>query len=209
MPWSNVVAHDAQNGTRVAAYALRRVDESVDMIEERIRIPFDDQGKRLSTIEEAAYRRGFKSGEAAGRAEGQKTIEADHAILLPLITEVERLKEVVLSAAEDEIVKIALAAAKHVLRREMQHPELLLEYVREAIRKIGQAQTLLIRVPEQDLERLTQERAELMQLAEGVDWLKIESDRYLLPGECIVEGNERVIDSRLDSQMAAIEKGLV
>jgi len=209
MPWSKVVAHDAQNGTRVASYALRRVDAPVDVIEERIPIPHDDQGKRLSAIEEAAYRRGFASGEVEGRLQGQKTVEANHAILLPLMTEVARLKEVVLTAAEDEIVKVALAAAKHVLRREMQHPELLLEYVREAIRKIGQAQTLLIRVPEQDLERLTQERAELMQLAEGVDWLKIESDRYLLPGECIVEGNERVIDSRLDSQMAAIEKGLV
>ena len=209
MSWSKVVARDAQNGTRVSTYALRRVDEPVDIIEERIRIPHDDQGKRLSAIEEAAYRRGFEAGEVEGRVQGQKAVEANHAILLPLITEVKRLKEVVLSAAEDEIVKIALAAAKHVLRREMQHPELLLEYVREAIRKIGQAQTLLIRVPEQDLEGLTQERAQLMQLAEGVDWLKIESDRYLLPGECIVEANERVIDSRLDSQISALQKGLI
>ena len=205
MPWSKVVAHDAQNGTRVAPYALRRVDE---VVEERISVPCDDQGKRLSAIEAAGYRRGFESGQAEGRAQAQRIVDADHAILLPLITEVERLKEVVLIAAEDEIVKIALAAAKHVLRREMQHPDLLLEYVREAIRKIGQAQTLLIRVPEQDFERLTRERAQLVQLAEGVDWLKIEPDRYLLPGECIVEADERVIDSRLDSQMAAIEKGL-
>ncbi len=208
MPWSKVVAHDAQNGTRVTAYALRRVDEQVDVIEERIRIPHDDQGKRLSGIEEAAYRRGFESGEVVGRVEGQKTVEANHAILLPLITEVERLKEVVLSAAEHEIVKIALAAAKNVLRREMENPDLLLEYIREAIRKIGQAQTLLIRVPTQDMERITQERTQLMQLSDGVNWLKIEPDRYLLPGECIVEANERVIDSRLDSQMAALEKGL-
>jgi len=208
MPWSKVVVRDAQNGTRVATYALRRVDEPVDLLEERIRVPYDDQGKRLSAIEEEAYRRGFEAGEAAGRAQGLKTVEENHAILLPLITEVKRLKEVVLCAAEDEIVKIALAAAKQVLRQEMQHPELLLEYIREAIRKIGQAQTLLIRVPEQDLERLTRERAQLIQLAEGVDWLKIESDRYLQPGECIVEANDRVIDSRLESQMAAIEKGL-
>ncbi len=207
MPWSNVVRRETQNGTRVTPYALKRVDEPVDNVEERLRIPADSQGNRLDAVEQEAYQRGLAAGEMAGSKKGFQEIEA---ILLPIITEVKHLKEVILTTVEQDILQIALAVARQVLRQEIaQSPDVVLGQIREAIKKIGPAQTMTVRVPASHLERMTRERAQLLQLAEGVTWLKIEPDLYLQPGECIVESQERIVDVRLDSQLVAIEKGLL
>ncbi len=205
---SRVVAREEQNGTPVLSYELSDVTEH-DIIEQRLHIPRTDEGRRLSAIEQEAYRRGYLAGEATGRAEGLRSLKEVEEVLLSIITEIKHLRESVLTAAEREILAIALATAKRVLRHEMaQSSEGVLGYIREAIAKVAPTQTVAIRVPPQDVERLTRERTQLVQLAEGVTWLKIESDPHLQPGECLVEGQERTVDARLDAQISAIEKGL-
>jgi flagellar assembly protein FliH len=90
-----------------------------------------------------------------------------------------------------------------------QNQEVVLGYVREAIKRVGPTDTILIRIHPKDMERLTLEHAKLLQLSEGLKWLKLEGDPGLHPGECVVETHDRVIDAQIESQVSIIEKMLL
>lgn len=167
--------------------------------------PPDSVGGQLSAVEREAYERGFLSGQRAGKELGLKEVEAAYQVLFSLVEEAKELKQELLKTADRDILKIALAAARRILRQEIrQSPEKILEYIHTAIKIVGQSDTLLLRIHPDDLERLTKERAKLIQWAEGVTWLRFESDTNLLPGECIIESRERVVDMRIDAQITAL-----
>jgi flagellar assembly protein FliH len=202
-----VVTVDALPGERVRPYPLKEV---VPLKEPRLNVPGGDSGARLAAIEQQAYERGFRSGEHAGRDSGLKEVERNYQVLLPLITELKNLKEVLLTAAERDVLAMAIAIAKHVVRVELsQNQEVVLGYVREAIKRVGPTDTILIRIHPKDVERLTLEHAKLLQLSEGIKWLKLEGDARLHPGECVVETHDRVVDAQIESQVSIIEKMLL
>ena len=207
-PWSNVVAVDALSEQDIRPYPLKEV-VSVEK-GPRLNVPLGDQAGRVAAIEQRAHEQGFRAGEQAGREAGLKEVERNYQILLPLIMEMKHLKEVLLTAAEQDMAVMVIAVAKHVIRMELsQNQEVVLGYVREAIKRIGPTETILVRIHPKDLERLTLEHAKLLQLVEGLKWLKLEGDGHLHPGECIVEGHDRIVDARVDSQIAIIEKELL
>lgn len=183
----------------VGPYALKEVSGSLG----------PSIGGTLSMIERDAYERGFASGERAGSELGLKKIEAARQTLVALIEGLTSLKEEYLAAAEGDIFKIAIAAARRILRQEIeQSPEKTLRYIQEAIKKIGQAEIVTLRVHPQDMERLTKERTSLAQLIETTRWLKFEPDAHLLPGDCVVESADRMVDARIDAQLSLIEQEL-
>lgn len=201
-PLSNIMRPDPDQQEDVVAYMLKEVSPSSQGKADDLP---DSIGGQLSVIEREAYERGFLSGQCAGRELGLKEIEAAHQVFFNLLNEAKELKQELLKTADRDILKIALAVARRILRQEIrQSPEKILEDIHTAIKIVGQSDTLLLRIHPDDLERLTKERAKLIQWAEGVKWLRFEADTNLLPGECIIESRERVVDMRIDAQITAL-----
>ncbi len=206
-PWSNVVTVEALSGENIRPYALKVVTSAN---EGGLAVPKGDQGARLTAIEQQAYERGFRAGGQAGREAGLKEVERNYQVLLPLIAEMKHLKEVLLVTVEQDIMVMALAVAKHVVRIELsQNQEVVLGYVREAIKRVGPTETILVRVHPKDVGCLTGEHSKLLKSTEGLKWLKVEGDARLGPGECVVEAQDRIIDAQVDSQVSIIEKELL
>jgi flagellar assembly protein FliH len=189
----------------VSAYTLREVS------------PADPQpapihpeiGGKLSAIERDAYERGFAAGEKAGREFGLNQVEATHQVVTRLIESLQQIKPSLLEKAEREILQIALAVARHILRKEIgQNPDRLLGSIRAALQKMGQIETLVIHLHPHDLERLRKERNKVVEWVGNIQWFRLEPDASLHPGECIIESNDQVVDQRIDSQLSVIEEEL-
>ncbi|MFQ5588263.1 MAG: FliH/SctL family protein [Nitrospiria bacterium] len=170
----------------------------------------DNIGGLLAEIEREAYEKGFSAGEEAGRVLGLQKLDPVEKILLNLIQEITHFKETTLKKSEQAILEIALATAHRVIRREVaENRDIITQTIQEAIKKIGQNEKILIRLHPDDLEIISQDAARIAASTqqEAAD-LRVEPDPGLLPGDCIVEGEERMIDARLSHQVDLIEENL-
>lgn len=166
-------------------------------------------GGNLSKIEREAYEKGFSAGEEAGRTLGLKKLDPVEKILLNLIQGVTQFKEAGLKKAEEDILSIALAIARRILRREVEgNPEVIVKNIQLAIKKIGQTKKVLIRLHPDDLEMISQDAEDIAGSTKQEIALRFEPDTGLTPGDCIVEGEERMVDARLDHQVDLIEEEL-
>ncbi len=198
MRLSKVVGSSSSEG--ISAYSFEQVQSAARKAD----ILLDVESARRD-----AYKKGFTFGESAGRESGLQEVASLNLILKNMIQGMTREREKALLGKEADVLRLALATAKRILRHDLSiDPATVTEYIRDAIRKIGHTETLVIRVHPEDLKRLSLKEIDLLREAEGVKWLRFDSDETLLRGECVVESKERMVDARLDSQLSVIERGL-
>ncbi|HTH52948.1 MAG TPA: FliH/SctL family protein [Edaphobacter sp.] len=103
---------------------------------------------------------------------------------------------------ENEVVRLALAIATRVLRREsMLDPLLLRGAVRVALEKVQEGTTATLKVP---VEQVEEWQAILAESREGV---VVAGDGRLHMGECVLETSVGRVDLGVKSQVEEIERG--
>ncbi|MGB6743322.1 MAG: FliH/SctL family protein, partial [Terracidiphilus sp.] len=106
---------------------------------------------------------------------------------------------------EHEVVKLALAIAARILRREAQmDPLLLTGAARVALGQLSATTEVKLRVPPGDLDLWTEAIALLPNLP--LKPLVVAGDEMRL-GDCIVETSLGTVDLGIRSQLAEIERG--
>ncbi|MGB7267804.1 MAG: FliH/SctL family protein [Terracidiphilus sp.] len=165
--------------------------------------------------EEAGRR--FEAGRERGRQEGQQAEREAQAAALRL--EEERRKRQLagviasfaeerdrfLHAAEQEVVKLALAVAARILRREAQmDPLLLTGAVRVALGQLAAKSEVRLTVPAADVELWTETIALLPNLT-----LKptVAAGEGMRVGDCVMESRMGTVDLGVRSQLGEIERG--
>ena len=158
---------------------------------------------------EAGHEQGFREGRSAEReARSAETcpeqkLGSELAARLAEDFQVERNRY--FEAVEQEVVKLALAIAARILRREAQmDPLLLTGAVRVALGQLSGATQVRLRVPAADLELWKETMAHLPKLAVRP---AVVADEDLEPGECRMENELGSVDLGIRSQLGEIERG--
>jgi flagellar assembly protein FliH len=162
-------------------------------------------------------RRAFEAGRERGRQEGHQAERESMATALKAAKEgqVRQMAGVTESFAaardrylhqvEHEVVKLALAIAARILRREAQmDPLLLTGAARVALGQLSATTEVKLRVPPGDLDLWTEAIALLPNLP--LKPLVVAGDEMRL-GDCIVETSLGTVDLGIRSQLAEIERG--
>jgi flagellar assembly protein FliH len=162
-------------------------------------------------------RRAFEAGRERGRQEGHQAERESMAATLKAAQEVQMRQMAALAESfatardrylhqvEHEVVRLALAVAARILRRESQMDQLLLTgAVRVALGQLSATTEVKLRVPAGDLDLWTEAIALLPNLP-----LKptVQAGDGLRLGDCIVETNLGTVDLGIRSQLAEIERG--
>ena len=161
--------------------------------------------------------RSFETGRERGREEGrQAEREAQAAALAAeeerrkrqlagLIESFTQERDRFLHAVEQEVVKLALAVAARILRREAQmDPLLLTGAVRVALGQLAGASEVRLRVPAADVDLWTETIALVPNLTMKP---AIEAGEGMRLGDCVVESNVGTVDLGVRSQLGEIERG--
>jgi flagellar assembly protein FliH len=168
-----------------------------------------DWEKRLAE----EVRKAFDAGRERGRGEAR---EAERESLMNARTQEERrlagvvesftaARESYLHAVEGEVVKLALAVAARILRREAQmDPLLLTGAVRVALGQLCSTTEVKLRVPACDLDLWRETIAHLPNLQVKPEVLAGDGMRL---GDCVVESNLGTVDLGVRAQLAEIERG--
>jgi flagellar assembly protein FliH len=179
-------------------------------VETRLRGEFD---QRLA--EET--RKSFEAGRERGRQEGRQseqeaqsasraTVEQERARQAArLIEGFAQERDRYLHAVEHEVVKLALAVAARILRREAQmDPLLLTGAVRVALGQLSGAPQVRLCVPPAELSLWTEAIALLPNLAVKPTVTAGEGMRL---GDCVIETGMGTVDLGIRAQLGEIERG--
>jgi flagellar assembly protein FliH len=187
---SNAPVSDPQGGT----------------VEARVRAELD---RRLA--EET--RRSFEAGSERGRqseheAQAAAQAKAGHERArqaAKLIESFTQEQERYLNTVEHEVVKLALAVAARILRREAQmDPLLLTGAVRVALGQLSGSTQVRLRVPADDLDLWSEAIALLPNLAVKPAVIAGEGMRL---GDCVIETDQGSVDLGIRAQLGEIERG--
>jgi type III secretion protein L len=147
---------------------------------------------------QAARRAGQAQGRDEGRAEVAGLLVAARAAAARLQTE-----------AAAELRTLAVRIAEKVLGRTLAAaPELCADVAAEALRAARHQRRVLLRAHPDDLAALEAARPRLRQLLDHAPDLDLRGDPTIDRGGCVVETEVGVIDARLATQLAAIERAL-
>jgi flagellar assembly protein FliH len=185
-------------------------DAASGVIENRLRAEFE---ARLAEEK----RRAFEAGREQGRQEGHKA-EQEALSGSQSATQSERVqqaaallesftqeREQYLRKVEHEVVKLALAVAARILRREAQmDPLLLTGAVRVALGQLSSSTHVQLRVPKTELALWTEAIALLPNLAVKPAVVAGEGMRL---GDCVIETEQGSVDLGIRAQLGEIERG--
>lgn len=162
--------------------------------------------------EERAYELGFQEG----RAEGE---HAERMRLAPAIRATEEAMRAIneadahwTGAAEENLVALAVAIARHLVDREVaSDPEVVERLLRKALEAFPVDQPVQLRVHPDDLALLRELRNERPAAVLGREesdtvWV---ADPRITRGGCMIEGRERIVDGRIETALERIYRRLV
>lgn len=153
---------------------------------------------------EEAHRRGFVEGEARGRQTASQQVQAAVERLARSAAEFLALRPQARREAEEDVVQLALAVARRVLRRELTvDPGAILGLVKAAMEKLDARDLRRIRAHPETAALL----GKYLLDAGLPERMEIVPDGALEKGAAILETARGSLDASVDTQVAEIERG--
>jgi flagellar assembly protein FliH len=159
--------------------------------------------RELEQQSQAAYQRGFQEGEAAGRQAAEARLQPVLDKLGQTIRDLGGYRGRLRQEAEADLVRLAVAIARRILRRELSvDPEALLGVVRAALERISARERCSVRLHPSQVETVQR------YLEGGARTVEIIGDHSLEPGDTVFESSAGAVDAGIETQLNEIERGL-
>ena len=153
----------------------------------------------LEAIREQAYEEGF----AAGIAQAQSQLDGPAAALAGAAEQLQAMRTDAAASVEADAVDLALRIAEQAIGAAIAaDPELVVEAVRGALRRLVERDRVLILVNPDDLELVRDHVARLVGELGGIEHCEVQSERRVRPGGAIVRTSEGEVDATLETKLA-------
>jgi flagellar assembly protein FliH len=154
------------------------------------------------SIRELARSQGYTDGHAAGREDGLAEVSSAVLALGEANIGVQALLEDVAAKVERDAIEFALALAAKILSGALQaKPELVLEVVQGAIRRISDRRRITVLVNPSDLQTVQSAVGDLQAQGNGVELCDVQADPRVQPGGAIVRTAEGEVDASVQTQL--------
>lgn len=154
-------------------------------------------------IREQARAEGYEQGHAAGHRQGAAEIAQAAAALRHAATGVDALRVHTVQDVEADAVDFALALAEKVLAGALQgRPELVVEVVQGALRRIGERRTITVLVNPADVDAVRGAIGQLTAQGSGVELCEVQAEERVQVGCAIVRTAEGEVDASVPAQLA-------
>jgi len=165
-----------------------------------------ERAARFAALERDAFVKGYAQGEKAGVEAGFKRTDGVLRRLGETIDELAGLRRQILQQSEQQLVQLALALAKRIVRREIaSDTELLGALARVALERLGEARPATIRLNPDDFARSAAGRVEQWSAAH----VTVLPDPHVQRGGCLVESPFGFVDASIDAQLQELAGALL
>lgn len=207
----------AFNQVQESREKVKREEEAArlnaDQIVERAKIEVERMIKeaemQVAQIEHDAYQNGYDRGREVGFKKGQSEVRRLIDRLGTIVGQAIDVREEIIAASEKQMVDMILMIARKVIKDEVvERKEVVLNNIREALRRIKDRDRVDIRVNFADLELTTAHKDELIKMMESLRKVNIYEDSRIDRGGCIIETDVGSIDARISTQLKEIEEAI-
>ena len=151
---------------------------------------------------EAARAEGFHAGHAAGAGEAADALRPAIETLQAAITALEAERGSVADAVERGAVELGLAIAEQAMGAAIAaDPEVVLEAVRGALRRIVERERIVVLVNPDDLEIVREGLASVTDALGGVEHAEVQAERRVARGGAVVRTTEGEVDASVDARL--------
>ena len=202
--WRTVALSGESLDRRRAAMELRpgMAPDPVHPLQTRIAELELEMAKRVREAHEA----GYSEGEAAGKAQGEDDVRAAVQRLADSIAAVDEYRSRLYRQTEVDAVRLSVAIARRVLRRELTvDPSAIEGLVSAALQRLQSQETCRVKMHPDYIPALSA-AIEHMGMSAKVE---VVADPAQEPGAAIFEMPRGNLDASIDSQLREIERGLV
>lgn len=113
----------------------------------------------------------------------------------------------VLQQAEAELAELSIQIAALVIHEEIgRRPELIVKQVEAALARIRESGTITIRIHPSALKVIQEHSWRVTETLDPATRLHFEPDASIVPGGCLVETVQRIVDARIETQLGRIGK---
>lgn len=153
-------------------------------------------------VRERALQEGHAEGRAAALEEARADVAAASAALAEALSGLEALRTQVAADVERDAIELALALAEKVLAGALQaRPELVVEVVQGALRRVNDRRRITVLVNPGDLETVGAAVGELLSPASGIEHCEVQGDARVERGGAIVRTIEGEVDAGVQTQL--------
>lgn len=154
-----------------------------------------ETGTDTERVERLAYEKGFKEGERAGYEVGLKKAEALIERLNSAIIEIEKYRNALHQSLQEKVLSLTMAVARRIIKEEIKsRKDLMVELIKEAVKRIEPSETLLIRL-HPSLRDIIEKMNNIESLHESI---KIEIDPALTDVSARVSTSEQDVPLDVD-----------
>ncbi|GHU01677.1 flagellar assembly protein FliH [Spirochaetia bacterium] len=163
---------------------------------------------------EAARKEAAEQGRVSGRDEGYAEGKAEVDRLIDRVRVVlERAQDKrgeILAESEQQVIDLVLLLTRKAVKVISEnHRDVVIANVKQALRKVKEKGTIIVRVNLADLEMTTAHTKEFIEMAEGTASVQIAEDSSVDQGGCIIETDFGEVDARISSQLAELESKIL
>jgi flagellar assembly protein FliH len=153
-------------------------------------------------IRERARAEGYEAGHSTGHERGAGEIASAASALGEAAQGIRELREQTTHAIEADAIELALALAGKILAGALQaHPELIVEVVQGALRRIVDRRRVTVLVNPADLELVRAAIGEISSQGSGVELCEVLSEERVGVGSAIVRTVEGEVDASVQTQL--------
>jgi flagellar assembly protein FliH len=152
---------------------------------------------------DAVREQAFEEGFAAGVAQAQSQLDGPASALAAAADQLQALRTDAAASVEADAVDLALRIAEQAVGAAVAvDPELVVEAVRGALRRLVERDRVLILVNPDDLELVRDHVARLVGELGGIEHCEVQAERRVRPGGAIVRTSEGEVDATLETKLA-------
>jgi flagellar assembly protein FliH len=153
-------------------------------------------------IRESARAEGYEQGRAAGHEQGVAEIARAAGALGEAVQAVQALRVETVQTVEMDAIKLAIALSNKILMGALQaRPELVVEVVQGALRRISDRRTITVLVNPADLEVVRSAVGQLTGQGSGVEVCDVQADERVELGSAIVRTGQGEVDAGVYAQL--------
>ncbi len=183
--------------------AERIIEEAKQKAEAIVREAEAKASEMKEKAREEAYNEGFEEGFKKGEEEVKRLIDRLHVIINAAI---DKRKEII-ENAEAQLVDLVLLIARKVVKIiSEEEKNVVIENIKEALKKVKGDAEVTIRVNINDLDITSKQKKMFIEMVEGLKNVRVEEDSRVDPGGCIIETSFGDIDARIQTQLNILEE---
>jgi flagellar assembly protein FliH len=164
---------------------------------------------QVIALETDARASGHEQGYTAGKSAAEEELAPVLTTIRDLIESVRAQREAVITSAEPELAKLAMAIAERIVHTELQtNQNIVVENVRQALTRLVSHEVVTLRVNPVDLDTIRHHRDDIV-AAGDVEHLRIVEDQRVDRGGVIVETDAGTIDSKVSTQLREARRAIL